>query len=474
MKVSYTEAGSNRRFVLLVSVTAVVLAALIVTTVVPYIERGLWPLSPADWVSIVLPLVAVATAALLINVVVARSQRQAGHLVAAYQDLRDSQASGRVDEERLRAAVAAGAEALRISVAEGVDGVEALRVSVASGLDAASAALAVVDSVDAGITFYDTEGTVLLTNETARALTLSKAAVFEQDRVTPVADADLPLALALSGRLVTRRSYWIGSGDDQRAIVATSQFVRRASGELIGIVVATHDVTPLAEAIESRDEFLTTVSHELLTPLTSVIGYLEVIEDTVDIESAGFAPEFAVVQRNVARLNDLIRDLLTNAENETSLERRMTDISTLAANALDTIRPRAAAAGISLVELDDHVVLAEVDADRIAHVLDTLLSNAVAFNRPGGSVSLSVADEGADAVVRVIDTGKGMVDAEITRIFDRFFRSPASRSERIAGAGLGLSTARIIAEAHRGSIEVYSSPGTGTTMELRFPLRVAA
>lgn len=463
MQFTYLEAETSRRFAILVGIPIGLMVALVAITVVPYVERGLWPLPFTDWASIVLPLVAVLAAAVLMNVVVARSHRQTARLVAAHRDLQTSRAEGLVGDERLR-----------IAMADGLDGMEALRVSVASGVDAASAALAVVDSVDAGITFYDLTGTVLLTNETARALKRANPAVFLQDRVTTVDALDLPLALAMRGELVTRRSYWVGDGESSRAIVANSNFVRRANGELIGIVIATHDVTPLVEAVESRDDFLTTVSHELLTPLTSVIGYLEVIEDSIDIEAAGFSPEFEIVQRNIARLNGLIRDLLTNAANETTLERRVTDISTLAANALNTIRPKAAAAGIAVVELDDHVVLAEVDADRITHVLDTLLSNAVAFNRRGGSLYLSVEGEGADVVVRVVDTGKGMDQADVTHIFDRFFRSSSSRHERITGAGLGLATARIIAEAHCGSIRAHSTPGIGTTMELRFPLKVAA
>ncbi|WP_213814868.1 ATP-binding protein [Glaciihabitans sp. dw_435] len=400
--------------------------------------------------------------------------------------LRVSVAEGVEGAEALRQSVArglVGAEALRVSVAEGIFSSEALRVSVASGLDAASTALAVVDTVDAGITFYDPDGVILLTNDTARALAVSgnptpshpsqAPLVFEDDRITPIAAIDQVFQRAARGELVSRRSYWVGVGKEQRAMMATSQYVRRASGELIGTVVATHDVTPLAEAIRSRDQFLTTVSHDLRTPLTSVIGYLELIEDTIDIAVTGIDHEFGVVQRNSKRLLELINDLLTTAEGQASLERRPFNIAELADHSLNAIRPGAAAVGITVRVPILPSIMAEVDASRIGDVLDKLLSNAVKFNKPGGEVTLTAVTVGDEVVIRISDTGTGINAEDQTHIFERFFRSPSARFGEIAGTGLGLSTAKIIVDAHRGSLSVESTVGQGTTMELRLPLRVA-
>ena len=399
--------------------------------------------------------------------------------------LRLAVAAGVDSAELLRVSVAAGvdsAAALRVSVAKGLDGEEALRVSVADGLDAASAALAVVDTVDAGITFYDTTGTIMLTNDMARALAVSSltigsatgstpdSLVFGADRVTPIPAIDQIIGRAARGELVSRRAYWVGVGLEQRAIVASSQYVRRASGELIGTVVATHDVTPLATAIQSRDQFLTTISHELRTPLTSMIGYLELIEDSIDVPASGIEGEFNIVQRNSKRLLALINDLLTTAEGEAPLERRRFNVSELAGNSLNAIRAKATEKGVAIVAGDLPIVRAEVDADRIGDVLDKLLSNAVKFNERGGSVALSVAQDGDEVVIRINDTGIGISDADLPRIFERFFRSSTSRVGEVAGAGLGLSTAKVIVDAHHGTITAASVLGQGTTMELRIPL----
>ena len=407
--------------------------------------------------------------------------------------LRVSLADGLVGAERLRVSVAdglegaealrlsveegiVGAEKLRVSVAEGVDGAEALRVSIAQGLDAASAALAVVDTVDAGITFYDPSGAILLTNDTARAMAFGRVDgdfVFEDDRTTPIPKIDQILARAARGELVTRRAYWVGEGDQQRAMMSTSQYVRRASGELIGTVVATHDVTPLAAAIRSRDEFLETVSHELRTPLTSIIGYLEVIEDSVDIAASGFEHEFDVIQRNTQRLLKLVVDLLTTAEGQASLERRPSNLSELAENSLNAIRRSAEASGVTVVSARLAPVIAEVDAARMSEVFDKLLSNALKLNRPGGQISLAVESTATDAVIRISDTGVGIEARDQPHIFDRFFRSMTARDGVIAGTGLGLSTAKVLVDSHHGSITVESELGVGTTLEVRLPLVVA-
>jgi len=406
--------------------------------------------------------------------------------VDSAEALRVSVAEGVDNAEALRVSVAlglVGAEKLRVSTALNVDSAEALRVSVAQGLDAASTALAVVDTVDAGITFYDSRGIVMLTNDTARALAVSAGGpasnpaqgshVFEDDRTTPIAAIDQIFGRAARGELVTRKTYWVGSGGDQRAIMGTSQYVRRASGELIGTVVATHDVTPLVEAIRSRDEFLTTVSHELRTPLTSVIGYLELIEDTLDIAAAGIQHEFGIVQRNSQRLLGLINDLLTTAEGQASLERRPFDLSELAGNAVNTIRALATDAEISILTPRLAPVIAEVDAHRIGDVFDKLLSNAVKFNRPGGEVLVTVDSTESHAVIRIADTGVGISANDQDHIFERFFRSSAARSGVVAGTGLGLSTAKIIVDAHHGTIAASSVFGEGTTVVVRLPLVVA-
>ena len=494
------------------------LAVVIAVAVGPLIIDGRWPGTVVEWVSTVAPTMAALIAVTIFLVGRANGVVQRRRLVESYDTLRaalrkgaagdealrvsterrkfgarrltDVVERGRVGEENLRAAVASGAasdeklrlsvaagvegaEALRVSVAQGIKGAEALRVSIANGIDAASTTLAVVDTVDAAITLYAPDGHILLTNDTARTLAVLAQSgeldplEFADDRVTPIPRFDQVLARAARGQLVTRRAYWVGTGDAQRAIMSTSQYVRRASGELIGTVVASHDVTPLAR---TRDEFLETVSHELRTPLTSMIGYLEIIEEALDLDDTGIAQEFEVIQRNTDRLLKLINDLLLTAQGEPPSDRRPFDLTELATNSLNTIRQGAAAAGVRLTLADTGAVVAEVDADRINDVFDKVLSNALKFNRAGGRIDMSVTTDDTYAIVQISDTGVGMADDDRQRMFERFYRATAARAGMVAGAGLGLTTAKIIVEAHHGSISATSTLGEGTTVEILLPL----
>ena len=390
--------------------------------------------------------------------------------------LRVSVANEIAGDEKLRLSVAAGlvgAEALRVSVANAIEGAEALRVSIAQGIDAASTTLAVVDTVDAAITLYAPDGHILLTNDTARTLaTLARSGEldpheFGDDRVTLIPRFDQVLARAARGQLVTRRAYWVGTGDAQRAIVSTSQYVKRASGELIGTVVASHDVTPLAR---TRDEFLETVSHELRTPLTSMVGYLEIIEDSLDLKEAGIAQEFDVVQRNTDRLLKLINDLLITAHGDAPADKRPFDVVALASKSLQALQQHATRLDIELIVDDSQPVIAEIDANQISDVLDKVLSNALKFNRPGGTIELSFDSDDEFAIIRIADTGIGISDDDQKRMFERFYRAPSIRADLIAGVGLGLSAAKLIIDAHNGSITAASAPGVGTTIEISLPL----
>jgi two-component system phosphate regulon sensor histidine kinase PhoR len=358
-------------------------------------------------------------------------------------------------------------------VANAIEGAEALRVSIAQGIDAASTTLAVVDTVDAAITLYAPDGHILLTNDTARTLAILARSgeldphEFGDDRVTLIPRFDQVLARAARGQLVTRRAYWVGTGDAQRAIMSTSQYVKRASGELIGTVVASHDVTPLAR---TRDEFLETVSHELRTPLTSMIGYLELIEDSLDLSEAGIAQEFEILQRNTNRLLRLINDLLLTARGDAPTDKRPFDLVALASKAVQAIQHHAQQLEVSLVATESQPVIAEIDADQISDVLDKVLSNALKFNKPGGQITLTCSSDETTALITIADTGIGISADDQKRMFERFYRAPSTRTDLIAGVGLGLSAAKLIIDAHHGSITAASAPGVGTTIEILLPL----
>ena len=255
------------------------------------------------------------------------------------------------------------------------------------------------------------------------------------------------------------------------AVYVAARHIQRQRAQL------TRAYVGLKKAVDSRDEFLQTISHELRTPLTSMMGYLEVIEDSVDLEREGIAEPFGIVQRNGQRLLTLINELIAEAHGRSEPVRRPENITRLAQTALDAARPAAARAGvaISLTRLDP--LTAEVDAGDITEVFDELLSNAIKFNHSGGTVALSIGRDNTDVVIRVVDSGMGIPVGDRTRIFERFFRSPAAGRAVIAGSGLGLSTVKAIVDSHDGRIDATNARPDGTTIEVRLPLaipRVAA
>ena len=358
-----------------------------------------------------------------------------------------------------------------------------LTASVQRQHDSESTALAVINNAGAGITFYDETGTILLTNATARALVLLAGGattnevspsllVFEEDRTTPVPSSEQVVARAGRGDMESGKIVWVGAGPNQRAVRITSRHVLRSSGELIGTLVTSQDVTELKEALDARDEFLRTISHELRTPLASVIGYLELIEDSIDLERESVAQSFGIIQRNSQRLLSLINSLITEAHGRPAPIRLPVSVADIAATALDRASATAAKAGITVLATRVDEVTAELDAGEIGEVLDQLLSNAIKFTERGGTVSLGVVREGAEVVIRVEDTGMGIPDDERSHIFERFFRGAAAREAVIAGTGLGLSTVKQIVDTHTGTIRPESIRPHGTAMVVRLPLEV--
>ncbi len=407
----------------------------------PYALSGVWPASAAEWGRATL-LPAIVSA---VGVAVYIAARQ-----ITTQKLELTEAN-----ERLRAA-------------------DVLR------RDTESTAVAVINSVDAGITFYDPAGRIVLTNDTARSLAAlgggtsdrevaTSLVVFDEDRVTPIPARDQVVARAERGEMETRRTIWVGSGSGQRAVLVTSQLVHRDSGELIGTLVATQDVTDLTNAIAARDDFLRTVSHELRTPLTSMIGYLEVIEDAIDLGSTGVADEFAKIRRNSQRLLLLINALIVEAEGRVSPRRRPEDVAALGRAAVTKISDAAAAAGVTITAPLHEPAVALVDPAHIVQVFDTLLSNALKFTHRGGGITVTVTAETDEVLIRISDTGIGIPEAERAQVFEPFFRGSAAHEGVIAGAGLGLSSARLIVGSHQGTITLVGSAAQGTTVEVRLP-----
>ena len=234
---------------------------------------------------------------------------------------------------------------------------------------------------------------------------------------------------------------------------------------LQGRVAAGRDqLVRLRRLDKMKDEFLSLVSHELRTPLTSIRGYVDLLpEDPLSETQDRFVK---VIQRNVARLSSLVEDLLFVArldEGRVSLTETTVDIAELLGNAADTARPMAAGRDITIDIETERVPPVRADRERIAQMIDNLVSNAVKFTPEGGAVTLRASNGDGRVHVAVSDTGIGIPADEVERLFERFFRASTATQEQMPGTGLGLAISQSIAEAHGTRLDVASEVGRGTT-----------
>jgi PAS domain S-box-containing protein len=231
----------------------------------------------------------------------------------------------------------------------------------------------------------------------------------------------------------------------------------------------------LRELDRLKDEFISLVSHELRTPLTSIRGYLELLLDGGAGELSDDQSRFlAVVDRNSRRLMHLVGDLLFLAQVEAgklALELGEVDLDDIVAESVEAAKPVADEKGIELRTSLASIPKMVGDRSRLAQVLDNLVSNALKFTTEGGAVDVRVSAQNGDALIEVVDTGIGIAPQEHALLFDRFFRSSEATERAIPGTGLGLTIVKAIVERHRGSIEVESAEGAGTTMRIRLPVR---
>jgi signal transduction histidine kinase len=228
----------------------------------------------------------------------------------------------------------------------------------------------------------------------------------------------------------------------------------------------------LRELDQMKDLFVSGVSHELRTPLTSMLGYLEILLDGEVGELGDEQRHFLeIIDRNCHRLTDLIDDILFMSRLDSGrfqLDRASVDLGELVAERVESIRPAAEKKRVTLRLQRAGSASLWADASRLTQVIDNLLSNAIKFTPEGGDVFVAVSASDDATRLEVRDTGVGIPEEEVSRLFERFFR--ASTAQNIQGTGLGLSIAKTIVEAHGGTISFDSKVGAGTTFTINLPL----
>ncbi|MDP9987614.1 signal transduction histidine kinase [Arthrobacter oryzae] len=357
---------------------------------------------------------------------------------------------------------------------------EQLRASLRTSKRQESLLNTILDTVHLGVLAVDADGHDILMNrkqranhELARPKNIadpneSQLLVFGADRKTLIPVQERPVRRAVLGETFTDFLVWLGEGNDQRALVTTARAMRDSDGKFTGSVIVFSDVTDLVNALTAKDDFVSSVSHEFRTPLTSILGYVEIL--LADEPEEPQREMLEIIRRNSERLLTLVSDLLSSRNGQLIVTPHAVDVADLVRNSVSSAMPRAAAAGVELRAETPEQLEAHVDSARISQVLDNLVSNAIKYSPDGGKVVVSLALEDGHLACRVADTGMGMTPEDASEVFAKFFRTSSVRRTAIPGVGLGLPISKAIVEAHGGTIDVESTLGKGTTFTFRVPV----
>ncbi len=259
---------------------------------------------------------------------------------------------------------------------------------------------------------------------------------------------------------------------DQR--IPVNDFLHTELGEL---AESSNNMAEKLDQIEtSRQEFVSNVSHELKTPLSSI----KVLSDSILIQDPDTVPKEMYVEflrdinSEVDRMTDIINDLLTLVRmnrQEVALNPIEVDITDMLGDIIKRLEPIAENKNISLIYNRVKDVKAEVEETKLSLAISNLIENGIKYNVDGGKVEITVDSDHQNAFISVADTGLGIAEEEISKIFDRFYRVDKNRDRETGGTGLGLSIARSAVLMHNGSIKVSSKENEGTTFVIIIPLK---
>ncbi len=250
----------------------------------------------------------------------------------------------------------------------------------------------------------------------------------------------------------------------RRNFSVTAAPVRAAGAN--GAVLVLHDITELRRLERVRRDFVANVSHEFKTPLTAIQGFAETLLNGALDDLANRKRFVEIIKEHARRLARLTDDLLKLSRIEAGrleLEIRPIRVEALVNGCVETARLHAKGKGLQiLVDLPENAPAVRGDGAQLGEVLQNLLDNALQYTPAGGQIEVKARANGQDVIFSVIDTGIGIPESDLERIFERFYRVDSARSREAGGTGLGLAIARHIVEAHSGRIWVESAVGQGS------------
>lgn len=357
----------------------------------------------------------------------------------------------------------------------------------------------VLDSVDAAITVFNSEGNLLRVNKAAETLSGYSEAELQDPQVwrdiLPGADFEGVAAIVAGRRAddypIINENHWISRSGEQRLLRWSNVALKDERGRIALVVCIGFDITAQRRfevdliaakndaelANRAKSEFLANMSHELRTPLNAILGFSEIIRDQRLGTSLETYRSYAVdIFDSGQLLLQLINDILDMAKLESGridLEEREVDLSAVIASSQRLVERRASEGGVRITtEIAPDLPLLMGGERALKQIVLNLLSNAVKFTPSDGEAKITARvnlQGGIDLVVR--DSGIGIPEGALVRLFEPFYQVDAKVSRRFGGTGLGLAITKKLVEAHGGQIAVASAPDQGTTVTVSFPAR---
>ncbi|MGM9614252.1 MAG: ATP-binding protein [Oscillospiraceae bacterium] len=320
----------------------------------------------------------------------------------------------------------------------------------------------IVGNMEEGMILLDQDGKILSINRSARELLDAPYAHFGQTLLSVSRNPELQNAV---GRAAAGEPAAVQTELHGKTIQISAAPVQRENS-ISGVAIVFFDITQREKAEQHRREFTANVSHELKTPLQSISGYSELLKCGI-AKPEDVQPFAEKIYSETQRLISLVEDIISLShldEGGKDLAWTEVDLYASAEAVVQSLSGLAAESGVSL-SLEGTSGMIHGVPELVHGILYNLCDNAIKYNRPGGTVTVTVGDH----AVTVKDTGIGIPQEHLDRIFERFYRVDKSHSKEVGGTGLGLSIVKHAALIHHAKIEVSSVVDEGTTISLRFP-----
>jgi len=339
---------------------------------------------------------------------------------------------------------------------------------------------AIVNSMINGVLAVDPDYNILMINAMCYSLFDIKIKhiigykfhdIFEKEEICTLLETAMEERRPIVDELVLKSSF---HGDKMLRVYITPISGAKKGQERIGSLLVFQDITQIRKLEQIRNDFVSNVTHELKTPLTSIMGFTDTLKAGAMDDHETALRFLDIIDIETKRLYRLIQDILSLSEIETRKEdinMQQESIHDILADVEKLLRPQAEEKGLTLqMELEENLPLFMCNRDRISQMFINLIENGIKYTEKG-NITVLCKNQERYLEIAVSDTGIGIPTESIDRIFERFYRVDKGRSRKAGGTGLGLSIVKHIMILYDGRVTVRSKEGEGTTFTINLPYR---